>query len=43
VIARLPIEPVAKASGPTPEDFSKMQWGAVTLRNNLIQAVHDEP
>ncbi len=43
VIASLPIEPVAKASGLAPEDFSKMQKGAVTLRNNLIQAVRDEP
>ncbi len=43
VIASLPIEPVAKDSGLAPEDFSKMQKGAVTLRNNLIQAVRDEP
>src|SRR5260370_42446766 len=43
VIVSLPIEPVAKASGLAPEDFSKMQKGAGTLRNNLIQAVRDEP
>jgi MarR family transcriptional regulator, organic hydroperoxide resistance regulator len=29
---------LVKASGLTPEDFSKMQKGVVTLRNNLIKA-----
>ena len=34
---------LVKASGLTPEDFSKMQKGVVTLRNNLIKAAQGEP
>ena len=34
---------LVKASGLTPEDFSKMQKGVVTLRNNLIKAARGEP
>ncbi len=34
---------LVKASGLTPEDFSKMQRGVVTLRNNLIKAAQGEP
>jgi MarR family transcriptional regulator, organic hydroperoxide resistance regulator len=33
---------LVKASGLTPEDFSKMQKGVVTLRNNLIKAAQGE-
>jgi MarR family transcriptional regulator, organic hydroperoxide resistance regulator len=33
---------LVKASGLTPEDFSKMQKGVVTLRNNLIKAARGE-
>jgi MarR family transcriptional regulator, organic hydroperoxide resistance regulator len=33
---------LVKASGLTPEDFSKMQKGVVTLRNNLIKATRGE-
>jgi MarR family transcriptional regulator, organic hydroperoxide resistance regulator len=33
---------LVKASGLTPEDFSKMQKDVVTLRNNLIKAARGE-